>query len=355
MDDLRFLDPEALVNRAAFNERFGLLNAAALYKTITPTAQLGTLAEGSIIYLNENGQPVPFYVAKQGYEPNYNTDRVLVVRKDVEQQGVWSSVNSATYGGSTIDNWFNQTYLQTLDSDVQEAIGTTNIPYTPSLEDQTLQRTDKKIFALSLTEYGGTPDQNEGNVLGTVLPTASLIKNDSSTWTRTIRRSMAAAYIASSSTYGSTALTTKNYYQPAFTLPTTFIAYTSEPTTGLYDLSNNLLLTLPGVQIETGSYVGTGTYGSGYPNSLTFGFKPKMVIVSSDSLINGIGYMAIFINPSHYGCAYYPSSSTEGQVLSGFLLDCIWDSTKLSYYTDGLNSYAQLNIDGIPYNYLAIG
>lgn len=33
------------------------------------------------------------------------------------------------------------------------------------------------------------------------------------------------------------------------------------------------------VRIETGSYVGTGTYGSANPNTLTFGFAPKLVII----------------------------------------------------------------------------
>ena len=63
-----------------------VLSQAVLYKTVTSSAELGTLTEGSIIYLNENGSPVPFYVAKQGYEPDYNTDRVLVVRKDAVQR-----------------------------------------------------------------------------------------------------------------------------------------------------------------------------------------------------------------------------------------------------------------------------
>lgn len=34
------------------------------------------------------------------------------------------------------------------------------------------------------------------------------------------------------------------------------------------------------VKIETGSYVGTGTYGSSNPNSLTFGFQPKIIIIN---------------------------------------------------------------------------
>ena len=34
-----------------------------------------------------------------------------------------------------------------------------------------------------------------------------------------------------------------------------------------------------GVKIATGSYVGTGTYGSSNPNSLTFDFKPKALFI----------------------------------------------------------------------------
>ena len=63
---------------------FEILSQAALYKTITPTAQLGTLPEGSIIYLNENGSPVPFYVAKQGYEPD-------VARTVLEAEKKWQN------------------------------------------------------------------------------------------------------------------------------------------------------------------------------------------------------------------------------------------------------------------------
>lgn len=35
-------------------------------------------------------------------------------------------------------------------------------------------------------------------------------------------------------------------------------------------------------KIETGSYVGTGTYGASNPNKLTFGFEPKIVLVYSN-------------------------------------------------------------------------
>lgn len=37
-----------------------------------------------------------------------------------------------------------------------------------------------------------------------------------------------------------------------------------------------------GVKIEAGSYTGTGTKGASYPNSLTFDFVPKVVIIRPD-------------------------------------------------------------------------
>lgn len=54
----------------------------------------------------------------------------------------------------------------------------------------------------------------------------------------------------------------------------------------LEDALGNILMVLPGTQIETGSYVGTGTYGESNPTSLTFGFEPKVVFIfgsASDS------------------------------------------------------------------------
>lgn len=356
MDDLRFLDPEALVNRAAFNERFGLLNAAALYKTVTPTAQLGTLAEGSIIYLNENGSPVPFYVAKQGYEPGYNTNRVLVVRKDAVQQGAWNSTNVNTYDGSTIDTWFNQTYLQTLDSDVQTSIATTNIPYTPMGGTTTVQRISKAVFALSLTEYGKS--NINANTEGTSVPISSVIGiSETNRWTRTPIISGETSVFGVSQTgdpltnsAGSTS--PSYYYQPAFTLPTTFTATLGPTTTGLYDISDNLLLKLPGVQIETGSYVGTGVTGSENKNQLTFSFVPKYWGI--------VGYRNEYSTYTAYiGCQFFPwgqfnITHGDGPSSNGeYQLYAYYDDKKVSWY--GTSDTAQFNHTGWAYYYWAIG
>lgn len=266
---------------------FQILSQAALYKTVTPTAQLDTLPEGSIIYLNENGTPVPFYVAKQDYEPSYNTDRVLVVRQEASQTGAWNSSGVNTYDGSTIDDWFNQTYLQTLDADVQTAIGTTNIPYVSS-RTASVTRTNKSVFALSLTEIGGSA--SGALETGTILPISLTLKSlNANQWTRSPDNGnnyTVWCIDSDGSTSGNRVTSTAYSYRPAFTLPTTFTAYTDAPTSGLYDVFDNLLLKLPGVQIATGSYTGTGTYGSSNPNSITMPFDADLVWIYSCTTTN---------------------------------------------------------------------
>lgn len=355
MDDLRFLDPEALVNRAAFNERFGLLNAAALYKTVTPTAQLGTLAEGTIIYLNENGSPVPFYVAKQGYEPSYNTDRVLVVRKDVYSNRVWDAGNVNAYAGSDIDNWLNGTYKNLLDTDVQAAIGTTEFPYTPGNGNNTVSTLARSIFALSLTELGES--NSSANVEGSALPIASMLwiayRNGSPTtqWTRSpaTHSTDVAWRVGSNGNIDYYGCLNSGGSRPAFTLPSTFTAYTSEPTTGLYDLSNNLLLTLPGVQIATGSYVGTGTYGVDNPTSLTFSFEPKVLFISPVTTdVSAVNYQSIFWK----GVIGFPTYTSDAAI--GMSIVSNWGPT-VSWYTTGSYANRQLNDAGMTYDYIALG
>lgn len=326
---------------------FEILAQAALYKTITPTQELGTIAEGETIWLNENGIPVEFYVAKQDYEPSYNTDRVLVVRKDAVQQGVWNASGVNTYDGSTIDTWFNQTYLQTLDSDVQAAISTTNIPAT-SPRNSGVVRLNKSVFALSMTELGRS-DSNPFNSEGTTLPVFStLLSSNDYQATRTPRTDNATtAFSLNSSGVAddwNVNLAIFFGYRPAFTLPSSFTVVTSI-TDGLYDILGNLLLKLPGVQIATGSYVGTGTYGSANPNTLTFEFEPKLVIVRSSGTGFPFGFSAV-------------SDSTvihpDGTQNTSYNISAEWSGKAVTWYST-YDSYAQYNASGTEYYYIAIG
>lgn len=100
-------------------------------------------------------------------------------------------------------------------------------------------------------------------------------------------------------------------------------------------------------KIETGSYVGTGTYGASNPNTLTFGFKPKTVIISINgtSTYGGAIFMLGQTRSSYAGIAYNVDPSDMPHLT--------WNENSVSWYSTK-RSYFQLN-ETYTYNYLAIG
>ena len=102
-------------------------------------------------------------------------------------------------------------------------------------------------------------------------------------------------------------------------------------------------------KIETGSYTGTGTYGSSNLNSLTFGFVPKFVIVIEDHTASGTYHITngLFVNPGRSGVYQYTSTG------AGAALRLTWSNTTLSWY--GTSALIQLNTNNRDYVYVAIG
>lgn len=96
------------------------------------------------------------------------------------------------------------------------------------------------------------------------------------------------------------------------------------------------------VQIQTGSYIGTGKYGPNNPNSLTFNFVPKLVaIVASDSLAFG----------GEFGLIWAGQPGSVNFSLS-------WRTLSWYYGTDASGTVApkyQLNVNNKKYYYAAIG
>lgn len=139
------------------------------------------------------------------------------------------------------------------------------------------------------------------------------------------------------------------------------------------------------VKIETGSYVGTGTYGSSNPNSLTFGFQPKMIMFNQYRLptlsyINGWN----FTNPTtiHDGVSLLPKSqidinylknpgifSKDGLIVFQFDAATTGNHSFICYGSFENNKFiwccnddeseyanwAQANFTNYVYNYIAIG
>ena len=136
---------------------------------------LSEYAEGDIVYINENGSPEEFYIAKHDYERGLNgAGRTLVVRKDAYDDRAWDRGGMNAYDSSDLDSWFNSTYKNVLDADIRSLIGTTKIHYTPGNGNNTVGTLERAIFALSLTELGQS--HNYANTEGSALPIASTLQ-----------------------------------------------------------------------------------------------------------------------------------------------------------------------------------
>lgn len=194
--------------------------------------QLGQVAVGSIVKINESGSPVEFYVAKHDYESGLNgAGRTLVVRKDGYNKRQWNNVSYHTWGNCTLHSWLNNTYKKKLDSDIKEAMSTTVYYYTDATDPHypVITRSDS-VFQLSMTELGGTFAQAKTE--GSVLPIASTLKiasyNGSPViqWTRTPPQTYE-YFVVVMDTYGNAGngyVTDGNSVsRPAFTLPSNLI------------------------------------------------------------------------------------------------------------------------------------
>ena len=208
---------------------------------------MSTITPGAILYMNESGSPVPFYIAKHDYESGLNgAGRTLVVRKDCYNDCAFMGSNS--YANSGLDSLLCNTYLKLLDAGTQAAIGTTKFRYTSggrSYDDgnTTVTTLQRAVFQLSLTELGRTGYY--ANKEGTALPIASTlqiayrngVKVDQ--WTRTpYRRNTTSMYYLNTEGYAGYSTGSQYKYfgsRPAFTLPGELIV-TANPD-GTYTLA----------------------------------------------------------------------------------------------------------------------
>ena len=191
---------------------------------------LSDYAEGDIIKLNEGGSPVEFYVSKHDYESGPNgAGRTLVVRKDVYDNRAWDSGNVNAYASSDIDTWFNGTYKNLLDANIQEAMGTTKFRYTPGNRNNTVGILERAVFALSATELGQSHPY--ANTEGSALPIASTLRiayrNGSATtqWTRSpvTFSTLGAVFLDSNGNGGDSNCDYSGGHRPCFTLPSTLL------------------------------------------------------------------------------------------------------------------------------------
>lgn len=105
-------------------------------------------------------------------------------------------------------------------------------------------------------------------------------------------------------------------------------------------------------KIETGSYVGTGTYGADNPNTLTFGFVPKLVFIVAINNYATFGTSSIFY-PYAMTSEYVKGMYAYGQLYNNSNQTAKLDGSIMYWYSS--SAVAQLNVNNGKYKYIAIG
>ena len=219
---------KCLVGGTAYAIKKGrtLIDGTAFTISLSKGIPLNTITPGAILYLNESGSPVPFYIAKHDYESGLNgAGRTLVVRKDCYDNHVFGSIN--TYANSSLDTWLCDTWIKLMDASVQTKIGTTRFYNAVGDGDPAVKILQRAVFQLSVAELGRTISgaEDEGSELPISIILKTAYRNGAATiqWTRT--PSPRNIYIA----YGFDETGVPKTYRcdsshgarPAFTLPAT--------------------------------------------------------------------------------------------------------------------------------------
>lgn len=116
-----------------------------------------------------------------------------------------------------------------------------------------------------------------------------------------------------------------------------------------YDGTYWQLINGPTVQLATGNYTGTGTYGSGSPNSLSFPFAPAVVFIVSNTstMFNYVGNPLILVK-GRAAKFYITPGITQTDITPSF------SGNSVSWYSTS-GPYSQQNESGQQYTYVAIG
>lgn len=195
--------------------------------------QLGQVAVGTLVKLNENGSPVEVIVGRQNYESELNGNgRTLLIRIGSNYTMQWgpSSMSDPLYAASTVDTWLNTAYKAMLDAPIQEAIATTKFYYTPS-GGASRSILERAVFLGSATEFGFSNSPNgyvTFNTEGSPLPEniVDKIQYPPESWTRTPTAQFRVAISTHGSAWvpvlGAKAPDFITHVDPFFTLPSSF-------------------------------------------------------------------------------------------------------------------------------------
>ena len=195
--------------------------------------------------------------------------------------------------------------------------------------------------------------------------TGEHVKNDSNFTGNICLYPLDADASVSDSTNGFIKLSSSRSQYPMAGYVPTDVSYVNSPNASAYPPSVNdgyeyALLGQFGAtaQFETGYYLGTGTYGSDNPCSITLSFTPKFVVIAG---IWGIGFY--LIGSSTMWVIVYSSSYSDIRTDVSSLPASAADNT-IQWYTSSRittsgktsdSAQFQLNESGIAYKYVAFG
>lgn len=352
------------------------LSEATLYKKAsdrTPTT-LNSMSVGDKVKLMHNGQAKEFLIMQKNYESGLNgPNRVLLLQIKPEPEAQWASNGGSKYSESDLFDTLKDSYKAGFDHKTQALIGETKIKVYPG-RTGALEEIYAPCFLLSATEFGQTNvSTSEIGTVGTKVDGADIFWNDyfskiprNASWTRSCsRKTSGRAYKMLNSgdataPFASYEQTTATYpYNPALTLPgdTTLylsadgVAYAEDNVVeAITTIAGKVVLSAPGVQISTGSYVGTHTYGESNPNSLTFEFEPKFVLIFSGGSSGSVYFGMAFLT-SHAGYSYKPAGS-NGQWFYVGKITPSFGTNKVTWSAGSAET--QMNTS-LSYYYVAIG
>lgn len=114
-------------------------------------------------------------------------------------------------------------------------------------------------------------------------------------------------------------------------------------------------ITESGVKVAIGSYKGSGTYGDTNPNTLTFGFRPKLLIIQIDGNDMFDGKLLIMLHSGVDGDTLFNVITLKAETYSmdwNFIFGS-WNDTTVTWYASSADD--QLNTKNYTYTYFAIG
>lgn len=360
----------------------------SVYKPVTT---LDSLPVGTKIPLNVNGRTTNFIIVHHGnpdtsiYDASCN-GTWLLQEYVADYNGAGKTMGSANYASSTANTFLNDTYYNLLDENVRNCIGQVKLPYSNyGAVSSGANGLSTKVFLLSQYEVSVYSAVYDGNILdyfaGNNANDRIAYLSSGSTyewWLRTNNSSGYGVKLSTSGVIQTYSVANTAGYRPAFIIPegtdisdwgfynvNGSIATTTEYADVLTDVLGNTLSIhakqiFGGIQIATGSYKGTGTYGESNPNSLTFDFEPKLVIITRGSTYDADGVYSAYSSTDNamlfikYGVITWSSSNN----VLGYDVRVKFDGNTVSWYTKQSNAECQANASSTGthcYHYFAIG